>query len=238
MTTSRFEILNNAEQFFVKFFRDKVSSYNRRTYDQFNINPFTVTALALAVDNTVTPDSIAKAIVYPYALGTSMSTSFGTHIQEFIVTALGDTITPSVVSGMDIQFKDALDGRQKYCQLKAGPQTINKDDIETIDRHFRALRNLAVTNHLPLQAGDGIVGVIYGTHDNLSTMYLGLEKLGYPVYAGDDFWVHVTGYENLYQQLIGTAQDAAATSGLLDSVNHLLTTVRNGVEQNKDTFGL
>ena len=33
---------------------------------------------------------------------------------------------------MDIEFEDALDGSHKYCQLKAGPNTINKDDVEKL----------------------------------------------------------------------------------------------------------
>jgi hypothetical protein len=38
----------------------------------------------------------------------------------------------SVVHGIDIEFIDAIDGRKKYCQLKSGPSTINKDDVVTI----------------------------------------------------------------------------------------------------------
>lgn len=48
----------------------------------------------------------------------------------------------SMVSGIDIEFEDALDGRHKYCQVKLGPNTINKDDVVTIHNHFKDARNL------------------------------------------------------------------------------------------------
>ena len=32
----------------------------------------------------------------------------------------------SMVSGIDIEFDDALDGRHKYCQVKLGSNTIKK----------------------------------------------------------------------------------------------------------------
>ena len=44
----------------------------------------------------------------------------------------------STTSGMDIEFTDQTDGRKKYCQLKAGPNTINADDVETIAGHFQS----------------------------------------------------------------------------------------------------
>ena len=32
-----------------------------------------------------------------------------------------------------------IDGEKKYCQLKSGPDTINKDDVETIAGHFKSV---------------------------------------------------------------------------------------------------
>ncbi|MEI3611152.1 PmeII family type II restriction endonuclease [Pseudogracilibacillus sp. SO30301A] len=60
---------------------------------------------------------------------------------------------------MDIEFIDKLDGRKKYCQIKADPNTINHDDVTTIKNHFNGIRNLARTNNLQIGLNDLIVGV-------------------------------------------------------------------------------
>ncbi len=235
---SREELLKNANEFFLDLFKNKAISYSRKKYTSFNINPFTIQANALAISTEISFESIAKAIVLPYALGTSMATSFGTNVQKFIVTTMGNkNAKPSTTEGMDIQYIDCLDGREKYCQLKAGPQTINKDDIKTIEDHFKGLRNLARTNHLPITADDYVVGVLYGDHDDLSSMYKTIESDGYNVFAGEEFWYRLTGLEGLYNDLIEQAQDAAKISGLSDSINELIQKVEKGVQENKDFFG-
>lgn len=77
----------------------------------------------------------------------------------------------STTQGIDIEFMDATDGRKKYCQLKAGPNTINHDDVTTIINHFNGVRNLARTNNLHIGTNDMIVGVIYGEPSELSSHY-------------------------------------------------------------------
>ena len=84
-------------------------------------------------------ESIAKALIYPRILGSSITTSFGMQVQKQITTLFPGF--GSTTSGIDIEFVDAIDGRKKYCQLKAGPNTINKDDIKTVVDHFKSIRN-------------------------------------------------------------------------------------------------
>lgn len=49
---------------------------------------------------------------------------------------------------------DVFDGIRKYCQIKAGPNTINKDDVPVIKDHFRALINLGRTNGVRIASAD------------------------------------------------------------------------------------
>lgn len=174
----------------------------------FKINPFTVHYLAAFAFGDESAESLAKALVYPRVLGTSISTTFGMRSQTFCHEVLSGYA--SVVSGIDIEFDDTLDGRRKYCQVKAGPQTINKDDVATIDTHFTAIKNLARQNHLstlnPLT--DCIVGVLYGTHDDISANYKAIEK-NYPVIVGADFWLRLTGDSNFYYDLIAAFAECA-----------------------------
>ena len=114
----------------------------------------------------------------------------------------------STTQGIDIEFIDAIDGRKKYCQLKAGPNTINHDDVTTIVNHFKGVRNLARTNNLNVGINDMIVGVVYGDQNELSSHYNRLNE-NYPVYIGQDFWHRLTGKEDFYLDLIDAIGDVA-----------------------------
>lgn len=232
------EVLDNAYAFFFDLFSKRAQSYSKKKYESFKVNPFTIQATASAFGSPVTSNSLARAVVYPFALGTSIATSFGSRFQGFMVSTTGGLAKASVVSGMDIEYEDALDKRHKYCQIKSGPTTINKDDIKTIEDHFKDLTNLSRTNHLPLDASDKVVGVLYGSHDDLSTMYRAIEKDGINVFAGEDFFYHITGISGLYQGLIESAQRAAENSKMQGSIQKLIKEVEQGINKNKDFYGL
>lgn len=203
-------ILDKARQ----FFKDKIIQNHQKqtlkleTLDSFNPNPFLEQYLANFVFGSSDAENVAKALIYPRVLGTSINTIFGTQMQSFCKDVLNGYA--STTTGIDIEFIDQVDGRKKYCQIKAGPNTINKDDIKTILDHFKSIRNLARTNGLKdfNPDVDCIVGVFYGSFDDLSTMYKTINK-SHPVFAGKDFWKHLTGDDNFYDELIETIADVA-----------------------------
>lgn len=168
----------------------------------FNINPFIINYLAAFLCGDTQPESLAKALVYPRIIGTSINTSFGQNIQNFISQLATIAGTGSAIEGIDIEFVDALDGRKKYCQCKAGPETINKDDIKTIIGHFDTIKRKARLDKLSILGSDLIVGVLYGEKEKLSANYKAIDK-EYPVYCGADFWEHLTGDKNFYNRLAG-----------------------------------
>ena len=166
----------------------------------FKINPFLVNYLAAFLCGDTKPESLAKALVYPRILGTSISTSFGQNIQVFISSLAQVAGCASGIDGIDIEFKDAIDGRKKYCQCKAGPQTINRDDVATIQGHFKHLQNKARLDRLKVQIDDMIVGVLYGEASELSANYRAINSF-FPVYCGSEFWEHITGDKQFYHRL-------------------------------------
>lgn len=171
--------------------------------DQLKINPFLAVYLANFLTGNSHPESIAKALLYPRVLGTPINTSFGTNMQGFISTIKEVAAVGSTTSGIDIEFIDQIDGRKKYCQLKAGPETINKDDVETIAGHFKAVRNLSRTNNLRIPNDDMIVGVLYGEPHELNSHYRRISaEYDYEVVIGSDFWRRLTGDRNFYRELI------------------------------------
>lgn len=190
-----------------------VSSHIRNTeklssLKEFKINPFLWPYLANFYKGDTNYRSLAEVLILPRILGTSINTSFGSGVQQFVSTLFSDSSFGSVASGIDIEYIDALDGRKKYCQLKAGPNVLNKDDVVTINNHFARVKNIARQNRLPLQMDDLVLGVIYGES---SEMNANLKKVAesYTVLCGKEFWYHFTGDIDFYEDLALAMADVA-----------------------------
>lgn len=173
---------------------------------EYNVNPFLYKYLANFLKGNAEPRSIAEALVLPRVLGSSITTSFGMKIQKLISELFEGY--GSTTSGIDIEYTDAIDGRKKYCQLKSGPNTINRDDVETIFGHFKATINLARTNNLNIGVNDMVIGVLYGEEAELSTHYKKINEK-YPVMVGQEFWYRLTGNKEFYLDLINTVGEVA-----------------------------
>ncbi len=218
-------IIANAKE----YFRTKIEpAHEAKTKEcgklsAFNVNPFLSKYLAQFAFGDSSPESVAKALILPRVFGTSITTIFGTRMQQFCNDVLSSYA--STAQGMDIEYIDASDQRRKYCQVKAGPNTINKDDVDSILNHFKSLRNLSVTNGQRIPQEDCILGVLYGDYDSLNPFYKEIESEGYPVLSGKEFWQHLSGDENLYDDLIDALGDVAGEmncADLLDDTIHKL----------------
>lgn len=200
-TLEKSEVIKRAESFFEeRIVKNHIKNVIKIGSNPkiLQINPFLAKYLARFLTGDDSPKSIAKILVYPRALGTSINTTFGSQMQSFINEVLGGK--GSLATGMDIEFIDHVDNRRKYCQVKAGPNTINKDDIKTITDHFQGVINLGRTNGVPISSIDCIVGVLYGEEEELSNMYRTINK-SYPVYIGKEFWYRLTGDLDFYEDL-------------------------------------
>jgi hypothetical protein len=176
---------------------------------KFDINPFLVAYIATFLDGDYDETSIARALVLPRTLGTSITTSFGQNMQGFVTGVLAETFG-SIVPGIDIEFMDQIEGIKKFCQVKLGPNTINKDDVESIHGHFSAAKNLARTNSFKLSLNDLTVAVLYGEVDRVSTHYRNLRDIHhYNLLVGRDFWHHLTGHVQFYDELIAAISSVA-----------------------------
>ncbi|PHT96395.1 Modification methylase PspPI [Capsicum chinense] len=167
------------------------------------------------------PESIAKALIYPRVLGTSISTTFGSQIQKFTNTVLDGFA--STTSGIDIEFIDQIDSRKKYCQLKAGPNTINKDDVVTIDNHFKKIKGLARQNGMKLDINDLVVGIVYGEKEQVSGHYKSLENNhNYSLLVGPEFWERLTGDNNFYNDLLSVITDVAKEADFKSELEEII----------------
>ncbi len=190
---------------------DLIESHRKNTKKladicEFNINPFLLPYLANYLEGNAHPETLAKVLLYPRVLGTSITTSFGTRMQHFITHVLDGF--GSTTEGIDIEFVDHLDGRKKYAQLKSGPNAINRDDVTTIRNHFRALINRARTNNMQLQHNDLVFCLLYGEDSESNSFVRELER-DHVVYIGKVFWTRFTGDENFYQKLAFAMSEVA-----------------------------
>jgi len=189
-----------------KYFEEKIfdnhkinSLKNHSKLKSYKINPILVKYLSKVLEDDFTPIGIAKALYFPRVLGTSINTSFGTRIQNmFVELKLADG---SLIKGMDIEFVDKIDHRKKWCQLKSGPNTINSEDVNPLLRKFSTVANLARTNQINLNNSDLILGVLYGTENQLSQHYKKIDEK-HPVIIGVEFWHRITGFPNFYNKLV------------------------------------
>jgi len=221
----------------VDFFEKKIfekhiaSSLNIHSkLKSYNINPIVVKYLSKVLDDKYSPEGIAKALFYPRVLGTSINTSFGTRIQDMFVEL--EIAQGSLIKGMDIEFLDKIDNRKKWCQLKAGPNTINSEDVKPLIKKFTDTINLARTNKAlkGIRNTDFLVGVLYGEPSELSMHYKVIDKT-HPVIIGKDFWQRVTGYPDFYEQLVSALHESITaldtkdffTKGCEDLANEIRT---------------
>ncbi len=181
----------------------KKNTEKLRDINEFNINPFLLYYLANFLEGNSKPESLAKALVYPRALGTSITTSFGSLMQgQFITKVLG--AYGSSIAGIDIEFIDHLDNRKKYCQLKSGPNALNRDDVTTIKNHFKELQNRSRKNEGDVRLGDLVFCLIYGEGGEINSF---IKELGndFNIHIGKDFWHRFTGDKHFYRDLIVSA---------------------------------
>ena len=89
----------------------------------FKINPFLVNYLAAFLCGDTSPESLAKALVYPRILGTSINTSFGQNIQVF------SSSLREVAGGAEF-WKHLTGDRRFYNRLAKAFGEVEEDDTE------------------------------------------------------------------------------------------------------------
>ncbi len=228
-------IIENGKEYFRSIIiPNHIKNLSKLKLKDFDVNPFLINYLAAFLCGNTEPESLAKALVYPRILGASLNTSFGMSIQIFITQLQEIVGGASGIDGIDIEFVDAIDGRKKYCQCKAGPQTINRDDVATIMGHFKNLIGKARLDRMPLQIDDMIVGILYG--EKMSANYRTISAT-YPVYIGAEFWERLTGDKDFYNVLAKAFGEVVEEDGI-DGSALILSKVKEIAEEIRVKGGL
>lgn len=215
--------------------RDELIPAHRRntlkltSVKKFKTNPFLRSYLAYFLEGNDQPENIAKALIYPRVLGTSINTSFGQRVQG-LMTKIFEGITGSQIPGIDLEFTDKIDGRRKYCQLKAGPDVINHDDVESITNHFQKAARIGRTNNQPIQMTDYMFCLLYGEAGQENSFIKQLKK-NYVVVMGQEFWHRFTGDPDFYQDLIHSMGEVAIEVNMKADLKKVIKKLSKEIEQ-------
>ncbi|PJC80758.1 restriction endonuclease [Candidatus Shapirobacteria bacterium CG_4_8_14_3_um_filter_35_11] len=198
----------------------------------FKINPLLLPYLTYYLTGNLKPESIAKALIYPRVLSTSIITTFGTGLQKFITDTLVEICGGSGIQGIDIEFIDQTDGKKRYCQVKLGPNTINKDDVKTIKDHFQSAKNISRTNNIGIIHENLVVGIIYGEENEKNANLKKVEQ-EYEVYIGQDFWYRLTGDPKFYKKMILTISEASKNINMKRTVEKTIKSLALEIDEKK-----
>ena len=172
-----------------------------------DLNPLLDKHKSLYLFGDDTCENLARALIFPSIIGTGLNTSFGDIIQKKYLTQFNN-VEASGIGGLDIEFIHAKFDVRIYCQLKAGVNTINADDVNPILEKFtKAIRLIRDNGGDPIPNERFIVGVFSGLQEKRNGNYKKIEqKSTHPVWVGKDFWEAVTGDPDFYSDLARTLQ--------------------------------
>jgi len=173
-------------------------------------NPFMKLLQAKLMFGDTSQRSLAAALVN-LRIGDSLATIYGEKIQDLCVRVLG---AKGFGNGFDIKFVDAIDGRTKYCQLKSGPVTLSPSAPQAITEKFFDFIKSNRKNKASIPLTDCVVGVTFGEPSMLSSHYKKIEKYGFPIYVGKDFWHRISGDDGFYVKLQAAFSDAVQKAGV------------------------
>ncbi|MDC1135505.1 PmeII family type II restriction endonuclease [Alphaproteobacteria bacterium] len=226
------QALNKAGDWFEKIIisNHKSNTEKLRSVKEFKINPMLLPYLGYCVSGRIDTESVSRALIYPRVLGTSINTSFGTNLQTFITDVIASSFG-SATPGLDIEFQDHFDKRTKYTQIKLGPNTINKDDVKTIHDHFKDIRGRARLHRMNIQQHDYVVGIMYGTDNEISAHYRKLrDEYDYTLYIGEEFWERLTGDKDFFSKLSAEFRKRITASSLHQEIERVVEELAKSAE--------
>lgn len=171
------------------------------------LNPLLDTHKSMYLFGDDTAENLARSLIYPSIIGTGLNTSFGDLIQKDYLMKFNN-VKASGIKGIDIEFEHAITNNHIYCQLKAGVNTINADDVDPIIKKFeKAIRLIRDNGGESLPHDRFIVGVFSGLYENRNGNYKKIEGSLYPVSIGTEFWKAITGDSTFYADLSDTLKN-------------------------------
>jgi hypothetical protein len=177
-------------QEFTALAKKKYEAVDAIDVEEIDFNPFLLRVLGFE-----TAEEIAEFIVAE-RLERSLVTSYGTRIQKIAKEISG---RGTGVEGADICKE--LEGRRHYIQLKAGPNTVNKDISSEINKLLSgALRR----NH----GSVALLGMTYGKRRRVSSIIQRYSNVNWLI--GREFWGFISEDKDCAQKIFDIAGELNA----------------------------
>lgn len=197
------------EAVFTNFMKACFESLRGLRLDALSINPILARLIAR------TPAELARFFVDQRWNRTAV-TSMGFKLQD-AAREVATVFRSSAVAGADLEAEDHALQRLSLMQVKSGPDTINKDIMDSIRTKLNEAERRVRMGGLP--AGHVVVkmlGMCYGRPERRNRWVMDLEAAGFRVDSiGRSFWEVLTGDAETYIQVF-------------DVVERIATTYRNG----------
>lgn len=178
-----------------RFIRNQIKSLLAFKFEHLDINPLLAKALHLK-----TPEDIIRFNVYQ-SVTRSAVTSWGMTVEE-ILRYSGCELDEIKVGqkGRKADLKKVKDGKDYYLQIKSGPNTMNVDMIESLNK---------VIEEIEKAGAKAFLGMTYGTRDRISAQILGnLKDVESNTKIGRELWDFISESEDYHLKVISVLDNA------------------------------
>lgn len=193
------------EAIFIKFMTKCFKSLRGMRLESLTINPILARLVAR------TPSELARFVV-DQRWNRTAATSMGFTLQS-VAREVATVFRSSAVSGADLEADDQALRRLSLMQVKSGPDTVNKDIMDSIQAKLAEAERRV--RHSGLPAGYVVVkmvGMCYGRPANRNNWVKGLGSSGFDIDSiGRAFWKTLTGDPTAYIQVFDIAARVAQT---------------------------
>jgi hypothetical protein len=180
---------------FEEFLKRRIDIIQRLKLKDFNINPFLFRLLS---EQLGLKD--ARSIV-EFLLSERFERGATTSAGDMFQKLAGIFCEPTGVEGADLMKRK--EGRYYYIQIKAGPNTVDKDACQKLSRDLRS----AQRRH---RGAITLFGMAYGSPDQISSIvqkYLDVDEM----LIGREFWEFISDDPDCLQELYEIAGEVART---------------------------
>lgn len=171
------------------FIRNQVDTLNAMVFDDLDINPFLAKALDLH-----TPEDIIRFNMYQ-SVTRSVVTSWGSLVEKMIKYSGCEPETIKIgIKGREPDLVKIVGGKTYCFQIKSGPNTMNVDMVESLNR---------VMEELEKKGYIGLLGMTYGRREKISGQIIGnLHNAETRTKIGRELWDFISESVNYHKKVI------------------------------------
>ena len=174
----------------------------------------------------LTANSLARALVIPRALGSSLSTIVSRQLRFFCGELPGVEVVGKHAN--QVNYTDRVDDTNRIGIFAGGPSNLNSPGRKTLEGKLTRLHA-----QIGRSAPAPVVCVTHGEISNLNSSFKKLDPK-YAVFVGGDFWHRVTGDPNFYRELSFRLSWSAAAAGSKVALSDAIKRVEREIVKSRD----